>query len=45
MLDREIAARVALLTGRDQNAAYAALLALEKESAESDGVYRYFNTT
>lgn len=43
MLDREIRAHAALLTGRDQNAAYASLLALEAESAESDGVYPYFD--
>ena len=43
MLDSEIAVQAALLTGKDQNAAYAALQALEAESAESDAVYAFFD--
>lgn len=43
MLDCEIAAHVRRLRDKDPNAAYASLLALEAESADSDGVYPWFD--
>ncbi|QNL44242.1 SufBD protein [Oscillibacter hominis] len=43
MLEREIGAHVALLTGKDAGAAYASLLALEAESRESDAVFGWFD--